>query len=82
MLNRDENQRIKNELLHIRENYETQKKHGEIKVHAADIITQEANNSSMMGSKNLKTSTRVIREPAKLKSNKTFAEIKENESIK
>jgi len=75
-----ENDRIKNELLTIKDNYETQKQYGEVKVHAADILTQEANNTSYV-SNNLKTSTRVIREPAKLKSNKTFAEIKENESI-
>ena len=65
----------------IKDNYETQKKHGEVKLHAADILAQE-NSRLSAKSAALKTSTRVIREPAKLKSNKTFAESKESESIK
>ena len=79
---REENQRIKNELLTIKDNYETQKRHGEVKLHAADILAQENSRLSAKTAAAMKTSTRVIREPAKLKSNKAFVESKETESIK
>jgi len=45
-------------------------------------LAQENSKLSAKTAAALKTSTRVIREPAKLKSNKTLAESKETESIK